>query len=169
MAKEPWQMTRDEYLNKTDNFPELPSRVKLIINGGLANFDETVSKWHDHFIASAIEDSKSIPDNVLKEYLNKGVKMKLYLNVTKPDGVELDALSGQYSDLADALKVANSIDVKVCERFFKKENPEEKLFIGQTFVINLFITEDETGQIWKFFPEPGQDLPPCIFAKILVV
>lgn len=67
-TKEPWEMTREEYLNKTDGFPELPSRVKLFVRGSMAGFDEMVGKWHAHYVAKAFFKGKPVPSKVLKDY-----------------------------------------------------------------------------------------------------
>ena len=64
---EAWEMTREEYLNKDDNFPELPTRVKLMVGGGLADFDEVISRWHTKFVKEAIEQGKPVPERVLRE------------------------------------------------------------------------------------------------------
>ena len=68
ISKEPWQLTREDYLNKNDNFPELPARVKIIVGGGFADFDYVVGDWHRKFVMEAIKESKPVPSKVLADY-----------------------------------------------------------------------------------------------------
>ena len=67
-AKEPWEMTREDYLNKEDEFPELPPRTKLLIRGGLVNFDRSVGDWHKRFVTKALSEGRPVPAEVLKDY-----------------------------------------------------------------------------------------------------
>jgi len=66
--KEPWEMMREDYLNKTDEFPELPPRTKLAVKGGLVEFDRIVSDWHRKFVEDAIKKRKPVPASVLTEW-----------------------------------------------------------------------------------------------------
>lgn len=65
------EMTREDYLNKGDQFPELPVRTMLLVQSGLADFDEVVGQWHRRFIKDAIERNENVPLPVLQEYYNQ--------------------------------------------------------------------------------------------------
>lgn len=67
-GKQPWQMTRAEYLRKQDGFPELPPRTKLAVQGGLVPFDETVGGFHRQFVADAIRAGRGLTATVLADY-----------------------------------------------------------------------------------------------------
>lgn len=112
-AKEPWQLTKAEYLNKTDNFPEIPERTKLLVKGDMAEFEEAIGGFHKQAVEQAIKANKPVPAEVLAEYPD--------LQKAKPETISLAEMeTGTPTEFPETTAMAGDWDTTIEEYMASK-------------------------------------------------